>query len=77
MTQVCCFAHYYDVTVEAKASELTEQAAEDAQACRVSGAVQEDHQVMPGGQVLPLEPKDLLHLAFGRCFIFFRSCILL
>lgn len=59
------------------ASKLTKQAAEDAQSSGVSGAVQEEHQVAPGAQVLLTEAKQLLHPPFGRCFIFFRSCILL
>lgn len=57
--------------------ELTKQAAEDAQGCRVSGAVQEDHQAAPGAQVLLPEAEDLLHLAFGRRFLFLGRCILL
>lgn len=57
--------------------ELTKQASEDAQWCRVSGPVQEEHQVMPGGQVLLLEAKDLLHLGFRRRLILLRGCILL
>lgn len=59
------------------ASKLTKQAAEDAQSSGVSGAVQEEHQVAPGAQVLLTEAKDLLHPAFGRRFIFFKSRILL
>lgn len=56
-------------SVGEEARELTEQAAEDAQACRVSGPVQEGHQAAPGAQVFLPEAKDPLHPASRRCFV--------